>query len=104
MKPILELLIEDIQYDIIEIENTSESDYIKVYEIYTKIYNRVDALKRDAFNSDFRYERFEVYKKMYRNNDLAIENGLKHGLYTEHNYFLVKKSLEELSICLAISQ
>ena len=104
MKPSLELLIEDIKFDIIEIENTSESDFKKVYEIYTKLYDRFENLKEESFSSNDKFERFESYKKMYRNSGLNIENGIKNGLYTEHNFFQIKEDLKLLSTYLTILQ
>lgn len=104
MKPTLELLIEDIKYDIIEIENTNEADYLKVSEIFVNIYKRVDALNRNDFTSDYKYELFESNKKLYRNNGFMLENGIKHGLYSEHKYYHVRADLERLSTYLFFSK
>lgn len=104
MKPILELLIEDIKYDILEIENTDESEYEKVSEIFINIYKRVDALDRNDFNSDYKYELFESNKKLYRDSGFMLENGIKHGLYSTHKHLQVRLSLESLTTYLFFSQ
>ncbi|WP_291101302.1 MULTISPECIES: hypothetical protein [unclassified Flavobacterium] len=106
MKPTLELLIEDIKYDIIEIENTNEIDFVKVYNIYTSIYNRCENLKRESFESDEKFERFSKSITLYRSSDFITEEWLKDGVdfCISNNYSKIREDLKMLSSYLRIAQ
>lgn len=80
MKPILELLVQDIEDEIEDIENIPENDNERVFNIYKGLYKRCVNLKEEDFDNSEMYQRFIKYVKMTNNSEFITLNSLENGL------------------------
>ena len=80
MKPILELLVQDINDEIEDIENLSSDDYKRVLITYKSLFNRCINLKEEDFDNTEMYQRFIKYMKTTNNSNFIILNWLENGL------------------------
>ena len=80
MKPIIELLIQDIEDENTDIENLSENDFKQVFDTYNSLYNRCLNLREDDFDNTEMYQRFIKQVKMINNNNFIIINWLNNGI------------------------
>lgn len=86
MKPIIELLIQDIEDEKTDIENLSENDFKQVFDTYNSLYNRCINLKEEDFDNSEIYEKTLKYIKMINNSNFITLNWLKHGLDSGSTY------------------
>jgi hypothetical protein len=80
MKPIIELLIQDIEDEKTDIENLSENDFKQVFDTYNSLYNRCLNLKEEDFDNTEMHQRFVKHVKMLNNNNFIIINWLNNGI------------------------
>ncbi|WP_163409200.1 hypothetical protein [Flavobacterium ajazii] len=80
MKPIVELLIQDIEDEKTDIENLSPNDFKQVFETYNGFYNRCINLKEEDFDSAESYHRFVKNVKMLHDNKFITLDWLKNGV------------------------
>lgn len=80
MKPIIELLIQDIEDENTDIEKLSETDFKRVFETYNSLYKRCINLKEEDFDSAEKYQRFMHHVKTVNNNDFITLNFLEEGI------------------------
>ena len=70
MKPILELLIQDIEDEKTDIGNLSGTDYKRVFETYKSLYNRCMNLKEEDFDNPEIHQR--LIKHMERSEERRV--------------------------------
>lgn len=80
MKPIIELLIQDIEDEKTDIENLSENDFKQVFETYNSLYKRCINLKEEDFDNQEMYQRFMKYVKSSNNSNSMVLGWLEHGV------------------------
>lgn len=80
MKPIIELLIQDIEDEKTDIENLSENDFKQVFETYKSLYNRCVNLKEEDFDNTEIYQRCMKHIKMINNSNFIIIDWLNNGI------------------------
>ena len=80
MTPTVELLLQDIEYEQMDIENLSEDDFKQVFDTYTSLYNRCLNLKKEDFDSAEIYERFIRHVKSSNNSNFITLNWLEQGI------------------------
>lgn len=80
MKPIIELLIQDIEDEKVDIEKLSENDFKQVFDTYNSLYNRCLNLKEEDFDNAEMYERFIRHLKSSNNSNFMTLNWLEHGI------------------------
>lgn len=80
MKPILELLIQDIEDEKTDIENLSENDFKQVFETYKSLYNRCVNLKEEDFDNAEIYQRCMKHIKMINNSNFIIIDWLNNSI------------------------
>jgi len=80
MKPIIELLIQDIEDEKTDIENLSENDFKQVFETYNSLYKRCINLKEEDFDNQEMYQRFMKYVKLSNNSNSMVLGWLENGV------------------------
>ncbi len=80
MKPIIELLIQDIEDEKTDIENLSENDFKQVFDTYNSLYNRCINLKEEDFDNEEIYQRFRKYIRLSNNSNFMTLSWLEHGV------------------------
>lgn len=80
MKPIIELLIQDIEDEYTDIENLSPNDFQQVFETYNGFYNRCINLKEEDFDNVESHARFVKNVKLLQSNKFITLNWLKNGV------------------------
>ena len=80
MKPIIELLIQDIEDEKTDIENLSENDFKQVFETYKSLYNRCVNLKEEDFDNTEIYQRCMKHIEMINNSNFIIIDWLNNGI------------------------
>jgi len=80
MSPIIELLIQDLKYEIEDIEDINPSEYERVLLTYESLYNRCLKIKEEDFINKENYERIMKNIKIIYNSDFMLLNALKYKL------------------------
>lgn len=102
MKPIIELLIQDIEDEKTDIENLSENDFKQVFKTYNSLYKRCINLKEEDFDNEEIYQRFIKHLNLLNNSNFMILSWLEHGVdsASTENFTQLRNMLNSFSILL----
>ena len=96
-KPTILSLLTDIEDCAISIKKIPAYDYLKVYEMYTNICNRLYNLKKEDFNDDIFYNRYLEMTSDIKTITRRIE-GLRLGnpTFTYNNFIYIRLQLLQI--------